>query len=183
MRARVYVRACFSLPCSCLAVLNVRVCRVCPVHACVRPCQGVWHAARLYCCLQLAAPIGLSPLTLCPFLEPLVSLPGLSLLPYSPFLSLGGFRQPEPSDCPCCTALCCVGGAGELPWAPQHLRYCLPCSPLRCSGTAHGLSSAVGAPQPLTKSIPVRLGPGHKAWADLRVECTMGARRWWEAGL
>ena len=67
---------------------------------------GVWHDAWLCCCLQLAAPIGLSPLTaalpLSPFppeaarpsasdpLVPSLSLPGLSLPPYSLFLSLVG---------------------------------------------------------------------------------------------
>ena len=57
--------------------------------------EGGGHDAWLDCCLQLGAPIGLSPPPV-----PSFSLPGLSSPPYSPFLSLGQLCQRSPRTVP-----------------------------------------------------------------------------------
>ena len=75
---------------------------------------GAWHDAWMYCCQQLAAPIGLSPLTLALSMNPSpppgrrrsplasppcalpLPLPGPSIPPYSPFLSLCRLCQRAP---------------------------------------------------------------------------------------
>ena len=92
--------------------------RVWPWSTATKGGGGVWHDAFVDCCLQLAAPIARSPLTLAlPFtsLPPLVAVPiGLSspcppspclaypYFPASPSFPLGGCANLplEPLDCP-----------------------------------------------------------------------------------
>ena len=100
--------------------------------------EGGWHDAWLCCCLQLAAPVGLSPLNAALPLNPsfyrrrrpstshrlVPSLPllGLSLPPYSPFLSLGRLCQRSPRTVPV-SLLCQVRPRSlilESPRGPHH---------------------------------------------------------------
>ena len=84
---------------------------------------GGWHDAWMYCCLQLAAPIGLWPLPLALSLNPFPTkaaapigappLPLLTSLLTPPFP--WSIVPTEPPDCPCSTALCRLHRGGQRP--------------------------------------------------------------------